>query len=349
VDRGAGRTYWWPVSPTRSLPRNTAFDDARAVVLGGAGFLGGHLVHALIDSGAEVVAVDNLSTGRDLLGVLDHPSVTFIRHDIVERFDVDGSADFVFHLASAASPQDYASQPVETLLANSVGTANALELAAAKSARVVLASTSEVYGDPLVHPQPETYWGNVNPIGPRSVYDEGKRFAEALAIASRDARGVDVRIARIFNTYGPGMRLDDGRAVPSFFAAALADEPLEVHGDGRQTRSLCYVDDLIDGILALAASDVQGPVNLGSGREVTILELAETVLRMCGGASRIEMVARPVDDPSIRRPDLGLAQEALGWKPEISLEEGLALCLPWFKIAVAAASAAAAGREEKTA
>ena len=307
---------------------------ARAAVLGGAGFLGGHLINELLRHNVEVVAIDNLTTGRDLLGVLELPSVTFIKHDIIEPFDIDGALDLIFNLASPASPSAYLAQPVETLLTNSVGMVNTLDLASSKGAKVVLASTSEVYGDPQVHPQPETYWGHVNPIGPRSVYDEGKRYAEALSIAVHEADGLDVSIARIFNTYGPGMRHDDGRVVPAFFAAALRGEPLKVHGDGQQTRSLCYVDDLIRGILLLGRSHLVGPINLGSDWEVTILDLAEIILRISGGSSHIEFVERPVDDPSLRRPDLRLADASLGWRPEIDLEQGLAMCSPWFEAAL---------------
>ena len=324
-----------PLVADRTEPSYFDFAGARAAVLGGAGFLGGHLINELLHRSVEVIAIDNLMTGKDLLGVLEHPSVTFIEHDIIDPFDIEGELDIIFTLASPASPTVYLAQPVETLLTNSVGMVNTLDLASRKGAKVVLASTSEVYGDPQVHPQPETYWGHVNPIGPRSVYDEGKRYAEALAVAVHEADGLDVSIARIFNTYGPGMRHDDGRAVPAFFAAALGGEPLKVHGDGQQTRSLCYVDDLIRGILLLGRSHLVGPINLGSNWEVTILDLAEIILRITGGSSEIEFVERPVDDPSVRRPDLRLAGSSLGWQPEIDLEQGLAMCSPWFEAALA--------------
>jgi dTDP-glucose 4,6-dehydratase len=297
----------------------------RVVVTGGAGFLGSHLCEALVARGDSVVCVDGLSSGRlSNLEALEHDrSFELVIGDVSVALEVEGHVDAVLHLASAASPPDYLARPLETLAAGSEGTRRALELAASSNARFVLASTSEVYGDPLVHPQPETYWGNVNPVGPRSVYDEAKRFAEALTIAWRSAHGLDVGIARIFNTYGPRLRPGDGRVVSNFVVQALEERPLTVYGDGSQTRSLCYVTDEIEGLLALLDSRVVGPVNIGNPHEVTILELAERVIALTGSTSRTENLPLPEDDPLRRCPDISLARRELGWEPRIELDDGL--------------------------
>ncbi|WP_251499724.1 NAD-dependent epimerase/dehydratase family protein [Actinacidiphila cocklensis] len=304
----------------------------RAVVTGGAGFVGSHLCDRLREEGTEVVCVDNLLTGStgNLRARDGDPGFTLEVRDVCEPFDVAGPVDLVLHLASPASPHDYARHPLETLRAGAQGTANALDLAHRKGARFLLASTSEVYGDPLVHPQTELYWGNVNPVGPRSQYDEAKRYAEALTTAYRGARGVDTVIVRLFNTYGPRMRPEDGRAVPTFVTQALAGEPLTVAGDGSQTRSLCYVDDTVGGILAAAAATHPGPVNLGNPVELTILDLARRIRELCGSASEIAFVERPVDDPGLRRPDIALARAELGWQPAVDFDKGLAMTIDWF-------------------
>jgi dTDP-glucose 4,6-dehydratase len=297
----------------------------RAVVAGGAGFLGSHLCERLLTEGWEVVCVDNLLTGSaaNLEELPEREGFSFVQASVSEALAIHGHVDWVLHLASPASPPDYLRHPIETLEVGALGTLNCLELARTRRAGLLLASTSEVYGDPLVHPQPETYWGNVNPIGPRSVYDEAKRFAEAATMAYHRAHGLDVRIVRIFNTYGPRMRLDDGRAVPNFIGQARRGEPLTVHGDGRQTRSLCYVDDLIEGLWRMLHADVTGPVNLGNPNEVTVLELAELVRDLVGSGSRIVFAPRPVDDPQVRCPDISLARAELGWEPVVPLEDGL--------------------------
>lgn len=312
--------------------------SARLVVLGGAGFLGSHLCEVFLSEGAEVICVDNLVTGSEhnVAHLLQRSDFLFINHDVREHIDIDGAVDFVFNLASPASPVDFSRLPIQILKIGAYGTHNALGLALAKKARFLQASTSEVYGDPLVNPQPEDYWGNVNPIGVRGVYDEGKRFGEALVMAYHRAHGLDTRIARIFNTYGPRMRPDDGRAVPAFFSAALRNEPMPVHGDGNQTRSLCFVDDLIEGIVRLALSDVIEPVNLGNPTEVTMRELAETIAEIVGSDAGVRYGPRPPDDPEVRSPDIGRAQELLGWQPKVSLREGLKLTLPWFRMALGA-------------
>jgi len=304
----------------------------RVVVTGGAGFLGSHLCRALLARGDAVVVVDNLVTGSpdNVAGLAGEGDFTFVQADVSDGLDVGGAVDAVLHLASPASPVDFGRIPVEILRVGSEGTRNTLELARAKGARYFLASTSEVYGDPLVHPQPETYWGNVNPNGPRSVYDEAKRFAEAMAMAYHRHHGVDVRIVRIFNTYGPRMRPDDGRVVSNFLVQALAGDPLTVHGDGKQTRSFCYVDDEVRGLLALLDSDHVGPVNIGNPDEFTVLELAEKVLALTGSPAELRFDPRPVDDPAQRRPDLTLARSLLGWEPRIGLDEGLARTAEWF-------------------
>jgi dTDP-glucose 4,6-dehydratase len=300
-----------------------------AVVTGGAGFLGSHLCDYLLRQGCRVLCLDNLETSS--LENLEHitdDAFAFVNHDVIERIDLEEPVDFVFHLAALASPIDYLRQPLHSLKVGSYGTHNALGLAKWKRARFLLASTSEIYGDPQVHPQPETYWGHVNPIGPRGVYDEAKRYAEAMTMAYHRQQGVDTSIARIFNTYGPRMRPHDGRAIPTFVRQALENKPLTVFGDGSQTRSFCYVDDLVRGLYLLAASDEHLPVNLGNPREFTILELAETVLRLTESKSELVFEALPVDDPQIRQPDITRAQQLLAWEPEVELEEGLRRMLP---------------------
>jgi dTDP-glucose 4,6-dehydratase len=300
-----------------------------AVVTGGAGFLGSHLCEHLLDQGYRVVCVDNLVTSslRNIEQIRGE-NFTFVNHDLTEHLEVDDPVDYVFHFAALASPIDYLRMPLHSLKVGSYGTHNALGLAKFKRARFLLASTSEVYGDPQIHPQPESYWGNVNPIGPRGVYDEAKRYAEALAMAYHNQQGVDTSIARIFNSYGPKMRAHDGRAIPTFVRQALENEPLTVFGDGSQTRSFCYVDDLIRGIQLLAESGEHLPVNLGNPQEFTILELAQTVLRLTSSKSEIVFEALPIDDPQVRQPDITRARQLLGWEPEIQLEEGLRRMLP---------------------
>jgi dTDP-glucose 4,6-dehydratase len=300
-----------------------------AVVTGGAGFLGSHLCEYLLEVGHRVVCIDNLETASlENVEHLRDESFHFVNHDVMEPIVVEEAVDVVFHLAAIPSPIDYLRLPLLTLKIGSYGTHNALGLAKWKRARFLLASTSEVYGDPQVHPQPESYWGNVNPVGPRGVYDEGKRYSEAMTMAYHRQQGVDTAIARIFNTYGPRMRSSDGRAIPTFMRQALENEPLTVFGDGSQTRSFCYVDDLIRGLYLLATSEEHRPINLGNPSEFTILELAETVIRVTGSGSEIVHEALPVDDPQIRQPDITLANEILGWQPEIELEEGLRRMLP---------------------
>ncbi len=295
-----------------------------SVVTGGAGFLGSHLCEHLLGRGHRVICVDNLDTGS--LGNIEQIRVggfTFMQHDMTQHIDVPEPVDFVFHLASPASPIDYLRLPLQTLKVGSYGTHNALGLAKAKRARFLISSTSEVYGDPQVHPQPESYWGHVNPIGPRGVYDEAKRFAEAMVMAYHRQQGVDTAIVRIFNTYGPRMRPHDGRAIPTFIRQALENKPITVFGDGSQTRSFCYVDDLIRGIVALAESGEHLPVNIGNPDEMTLLQLAEAVVAATGAQSQIVFEALPVDDPQVRQPDITRARAILGWEPTIDLEEGL--------------------------
>jgi dTDP-glucose 4,6-dehydratase len=296
-----------------------------SVVTGGAGFLGSHLCDFLLDKGHRVICVDNLETGSlENIAHRRDDTFAFIYQDVTEPIWIDEPVDFVFHLAALASPVDYLRAPLASLKVGSYGTHHALGLAKWKRARFLISSTSEVYGDPEVHPQPETYWGNVNPIGPRGVYDEAKRYAEALTMTYHEQQGVDTAIARIFNTYGPRMRKNDGRASVNFLNQAIAGKPLTVYGDGSQTRSLCYVDDLIRGLFALAESGENLPVNLGNpNHEVTMLELAETVIRVAGSPSEIVFEALPIDDPQVRRPDISRARAVLGWEPEIDLEEGL--------------------------
>jgi dTDP-glucose 4,6-dehydratase len=297
---------------------------ATALVTGGAGFLGSHLCDYLLAEDYRVICVDNLDTGS--LQNIEHlrdPRFLFVNHDLTEPYFPEEDVDFVFHLASPASPIDYLRLPLHTLKVGSYGTHHMLGLAKFKRARFLIASTSEVYGDPQVHPQPETYWGNVNPIGPRGVYDEAKRYAEALTMAYHRQQGVDTCIARIFNTYGPRMRPHDGRAIPTFMRQAIENKPLTVFGDGSQTRSFCYVDDLIRGLYLLATSGEHLPVNLGNPSEMTLHELAETVIRVTGSKSEIVFEALPVDDPQVRQPDITRAQQILGWEPEVGLEDGL--------------------------
>jgi dTDP-glucose 4,6-dehydratase len=296
-----------------------------AIVTGGAGFLGSHLCDLLLSKGHRVVCVDNLETGS--LRNIEHirsGDFVFVNHDVTEPFFIDEPIDLVFHLASPASPIDYLRLPLHTLKIGSYGTHHMLGLAKFKRARFLIASTSEVYGDPEVHPQPESYWGNVNPIGPRGVYDEAKRYAEALTMAYHRQQGVDTCIARIFNTYGPRMRPFDGRAIPTFMRQALENKPLTVFGEGSQTRSFCYVDDLIQGLYLLATSREHMPVNIGNPDEMTLLELAEAVIRVTGSQSEIVFEALPVDDPQVRQPDISRARALLGWEPQVPLEEGLA-------------------------
>ena len=298
---------------------------ATSVVTGGAGFLGSHLCDHLLEQGHRVICVDNLETGSlENIAHQRDDAFSFIYQDVIEPIRIDEPVDYVFHLAALASPVDYLRAPLASLKVGSYGTHNALGLAKHKRARYLISSTSEVYGDPEVHPQPETYWGNVNPIGPRGVYDEAKRYAEALTMTYHSQQGVDTCIARIFNTYGPRMRKNDGRASVQFLNQAIAGKPLTVYGDGSQTRSLCYVDDLIRGLYALMMSDEHLPVNIGNpDHEVTMLELAQTVIRISGSTSEVVFEALPIDDPQIRRPDITRARQILGWSPEVDLEEGL--------------------------
>ena len=302
-----------------------------AVVTGGAGFLASHLSDFLLAKGHRVVCVDNLDTGslQNIEHLRSSDEFVFVNHDVTEPFFLDEPVDFIFHLASPASPIDYLRLPLHTLKVGSYGTHHMLGMAKVKRARFLLASTSEVYGDPQVHPQPETYWGHVNPIGPRGVYDEAKRYAEALAMAYHRQQGVDTCIARIFNTYGPRMRPHDGRAIPTFMRQALENKPLTVFGDGSQTRSFCHVDDLIRGLYLLAQSEEHLPVNLGNPREMTLLELAENVLRVTGARSEIVFEALPVDDPQVRQPDITRAKQILGWEPEVELQDGLRRTIEW--------------------
>jgi dTDP-glucose 4,6-dehydratase len=304
----------------------------RVLVTGGAGFLGSHLCERLIAESHEVLCYDSLLTGdmQNLASLMGSDRFTFLEYDVTANIDVEGNVDWVLHFASPASPADYLEHPIHTLKVGALGTLNSLGLAKAKAASFFLASTSEVYGDPLVNPQPESYWGNVNPIGPRGVYDEAKRFAEAMTHAYHRIHQVPMRVARIFNTYGPRLRPGDGRAVPTFIRQSLSGEPITVHGDGSQTRSLCYVDDMIDGLMKLLHSDdAVEPVNLGNPQEVTVLELAELICKLAGSDSEIVFVDRPIDDPERRRPDISRAQKLLDWTPAVSLEVGLDQTIEW--------------------
>jgi dTDP-glucose 4,6-dehydratase len=304
----------------------------RALITGGAGFLGSHLSEYLLEKGMSVVVMDNLLTG-DVRNIehLSGRDFVFIKHDVTNYIHLEGSLDYIFHFASPASPIDYLRVPIQTLKVGSLGTHNALGLAKAKGARFLIASTSEVYGDPLVHPQKEDYWGNVNPVGPRGVYDEAKRFSEAMTMAYHRVHGVATRIVRIFNTYGPRMRLEDGRAIPAFLSQALKNEPVTVFGDGTQTRSLCYVSDLIEGIYRLMMSDAVDPVNIGNPTEMTIQQLAEEIIRLTGSRSTVVHKALPMDDPKVRKPDITRARTILGWEPKVALSEGLPRTLDYFR------------------
>ncbi len=305
----------------------------RVLVTGGAGFIGSHLCDRLLSMGHEVIALDNLITGStdNIAHLAGRNDFSFILHDVTEYIYISGDLDFVFHLASPASPVDYLTFPIQTLKVGALGTHKTLGLAREKEAGFLLASTSEVYGDPLVHPQPETYWGNVNPVGPRGVYDEAKRYAEALVFAYMRFHGLDTKVARIFNTYGPRMRANDGRVVPSFVCQALRNENLTIFGDGSQTRSFCFVSDTVDGLLKLMESTEHGPINVGNPSEMTISEFARFVINATGSTSSIEYSDLPVDDPKIRRPDISKARELLGWKPVVTLEKGLGKTVEFFR------------------
>ena len=313
----------------------------RAVLTGGAGFLGSHLCDYLLERGWEVLSIDNLATGTaaNVQHLNKHPRFQMMQHDVSKFIDVPGPVDYVLHFASPASPVDYLKLPIQTLKVGSLGTHNALGLAMAKKAKFFLASTSECYGDPLVSPQPETYWGNVNPIGPRGVYDEAKRFAEAMTMAYHRAHGLDTHIVRMFNTYGPRMRLNDGRALPNFVHQALSGQPITVYGDGKQTRSFCYVSDLIEGIYRLMQSSEHEPTNIGNPREITILEFAERIRALLGASTPIVFQPLPQDDPKQRCPDISKAKRLLQWEPKVNLEEGLRLTLDYFKKQYAASAA----------
>lgn len=304
-----------------------------ALVTGGAGFLGSHLCESLLSKGYKVIAMDNLLTGdvRNVEHLFGSSGFSFVKYDVTNYIHVPGEIRFVFHFASPASPIDYLNLPIQTMKVGSLGTHKALGLAKEKKATFLLASTSEVYGDPKIHPQTEDYWGNVNPVGPRGVYDEAKRFSEAMTMAYHRYHGVDTRIVRIFNTYGPRMRLDDGRALPTFMGQALAGEPITVFGDGSQTRSFCYVSDLIRGIILLAESSENDPVNIGNPREMTIKEFAEKVVALTGSRSEITYKELPQDDPKVRQPDITRAGKILGWKPEVDLDDGLKMTLEYFR------------------
>lgn len=312
------------------------------VITGAAGFIGSHLSDALLARDYAVVGIDNLLTGN-LANVahLTGQNFRFVKQDVTNYINLDGPVDYVLHWASPASPADYLNLPIPTLKVGALGTHNALGLALAKRATFVLASTSEVYGDPLMHPQPETYWGNVNPIGPRGVYDEAKRFAEAMTMAYHRHHGLDTKIVRIFNTYGPRMRLDDGRAIPNFIAQALRGEDVTVYGSGEQTRSLCHISDLVDGIIRLMHSETTEPVNVGNSDELSVVEIARRIIKATGSRSRIVHRPLPVDDPQVRRPDITRARELLGWEPRIALDDGLTTTIDYFRARIRSLSAAA--------
>lgn len=305
----------------------------RIVVTGGAGFLGSHLCTRLLDEGHEVVAVDNFITGvpENVGHLIDNPGFRLVRADVTDYLHVPGEVDLVLHFASPASPIDYLLLPIQTMKVGSIGTLHALGLAKERGSRFVLASTSETYGDPQVHPQPETYWGHVNPVGPRGVYDEAKRFGEALTMAYRNHHQVNTGIVRIFNTFGPRMRPNDGRAIPTFIRQALKNEPITVAGDGSQTRSVCYVDDLVEGIWRFAQTDHPGPMNIGNQSEISMLDLARWIAELTESSSEIQFIDRPVDDPGVRRPDITLANTVLNWAPEVPVEKGLLRTIEWFR------------------
>lgn len=315
-------------------------DSPVTIVTGGAGFLGSHLCDRLLDEGHRVCCIDNLLTGKaaNVAHRIGNRNFRFIHYDVTSFIYIEGRVDNVLHFASPASPVDYLRVPIQTLKVGSLGTHKALGLAKAKNARFLLASTSEVYGDPQIHPQPESYWGNVNPIGVRGVYDEAKRFAEAMTMAYHRYHGVDTRIARIFNTFGPRMRLDDGRAIPAFLSQALRGEEITVFGDGSQTRSICYVDDLIDGVYRLLCSDIVEPVNIGNPDEIAVIDLAKEIVDLCDSTSRIVFRDLPADDPKVRQPDIGIARERLGWNPRVGRREGLLKTLEYFRTALHAGS-----------
>jgi dTDP-glucose 4,6-dehydratase len=308
----------------------------RVVITGSAGFIGSHLAETLVDRGFSVIGIDNLLTG-DIANIahLANRDFLFIKHDVTNFIFIDGPVDYVLHWASPASPIDYLELPIQTLKVGALGTHKALGLAKQKRARFVLASTSEVYGDPLVHPQQEGYWGNVNPVGPRGVYDEAKRFAEAMTMAYHRYHGVDTKIVRIFNTYGPRMRVRDGRAVPAFISQALRDEDVTVFGSGHQTRSFCYISDLVDGVIRLMLADVNDPVNIGNPHEMTVEQMARTIIAMTGSRSRVVYTDLPTDDPKVRQPDITRARTLLGWEPKVPLEEGLTSTIEYFRTKLA--------------
>jgi dTDP-glucose 4,6-dehydratase len=302
------------------------------LITGGAGFLGSHLCEYLLAAGHEVICLDNLLTGSqdNVAHLFGRRGFTFLFYDVTNYLHVAGDLDYILHFASPASPVDYLEHPIHTLKVGSLGTHKALGLARAKGARFLLASTSEVYGDPHIHPQPESYWGNVDPVGPRGVYDEAKRFAEAMTMAYRRAHGVDTCIVRIFNTFGPRMRLRDGRVVPNFISQALTGRPLTIYGDGSQTRSFCYIDDLVDGIYRALISDHSGPINLGNPDEMSVLDFARRIVELTGSGSPLSFVPLPQDDPKVRQPDITLAREALGWSPRVAMDDGLRRTVAWF-------------------
>jgi len=305
----------------------------RILLTGGAGFIGSHLCDLLIKNSHSIICMDNLITGKkeNIQHLLDNPDFKFIEHDVTKYIDVKEHIDYVLHFASPASPVDYLKYPIKTLKVGSLGTHNALGVAKKHGAKFLLASTSEVYGDPLVNPQPETYWGNVNPIGPRGVYDEAKRFAEAITLAYHRSHGIDTKIVRIFNTYGPNMRDHDGRAIPNFIDQALKGEALTVYGNGSQTRSFCYVSDLIDGIYKLMNSDLNEPVNIGNPNEMTLIDLAKKIIQLTGSKSKIEYKPLPINDPKVRRPDIAKAKKELNWQPVVALNDGLKTTINWFE------------------
>jgi len=308
-------------------------NHGRVVVTGGAGFLGSHLCRELLDAGNEVIAIDNLITGTldNVAELSARDGFSFVEHDVSNHIEVPGPVHAVLHFASPASPRDYLELPIQTLKVGALGTHNALGVAKAKGARFLLASTSEVYGDPLVHPQREDYWGHVNPVGPRGVYDEAKRFGEAITMAYHRTHGIDTRIVRIFNTFGPRMRLNDGRAIPAFMSQALTGAPITVFGDGSQTRSFQYISDLVEGLWRLMHAPVNDPVNIGNPHEMTLLDLAKRIIQLTGARSEIVFRSLPVDDPKVRQPDIGRARALLGWEPQVDIDEGLRLTVDWFR------------------